>query len=82
MTFPLVVVAAVWVCVCRCGLRAWFRPWIDRRHAEDAAGLPRGALVERWGHVENGISDRHRERLLKAMNRTVDLPAAMIRNGD
>ena len=82
MTFAVVVAAVLGAAGCRRGLRVWYRPWAERRHAEDAQGLPRGALIERWGHEGNGISDRHRERLLKAMNRSLTLPARTIRNGD
>jgi len=70
MSLFLLVFAVLYAATrARTWLRDWFTPWYETRLQEQAQGLPRGSLAERWGHDENWISDDAWCRLLKHINR-------------
>lgn len=51
-------------------IRTHLGPYLERRADEQARGLPRGALRERWQHHGNGMTDDEWHGMLERMNRT------------
>lgn len=79
MTIFALTLTVLYVAVrLRTWLRDRFTPWYETRLQEQAQGLPRGSLAERWTHAEDWITDDAWCRLLKHLNRATRVERAQL----
>lgn len=79
MTIFALTLAVLYVAVrLRTWLRDRFTPWYETRLQEQAQGLPRGALAERWQTPGNGMTDDTWVRVLRHLNKVTRVERAQL----
>lgn len=79
MTIFVLTFAVLYVSLrARAFIRDRFTPWYETRLQEQAQGLPRGSLAERWQTREDWISEDAWIRLLKHLNRATRVERAQL----